>query len=51
MIKKAMLLIAPTMVTLFFTVTAHGQEVPPGALVQMIDCSLQDGVTMADAVA
>ena len=51
MAKKITLLIAATMVTLFFTVAAHGQEVPPGALVQIIDCSLQDGVTMADAVA
>ena len=50
MVKKTILLIAPTMVTLFFTVTAHGQEVPPGALVQIINCSLHDGVTMAEAV-
>ena len=50
MVKKTILLIAPTMVTLFFTVTAHGQEVPPGALVQIINRSLHDGVTMAEAV-
>ena len=50
MLKKIILLIAPVIVAFFFTVTAHGQEIPAGALVRIIDCSLQDGVTMADAV-
>ena len=51
MVKKIIVLIAPAIVALFFTVTTHGQEIPAGALVRIIDCSLQDGVTMADAVA
>ena len=50
MVKKAILLIAPTMVTLFFTVAAHGQEMPAGSLKRLLDCSLNDGVTMAEAV-
>ena len=50
MLKKIILLIAPVIVAFFFTVTAHGQEIPAGALIRIIDCSLQDGVTMADAV-
>jgi hypothetical protein len=50
MVKKAILLIAPTMVTLFFTVAAHGQEMPAGSLNRLLDCSLNDGVTMAEAV-
>jgi hypothetical protein len=51
MAKKVILLIAPTMVTLFFTVAAHGQEIPSGPLVRITNCSLNEGVTMAEAVA
>jgi len=50
MVKKAILLIAPTMVTLFFTVAANGQALPSGSLNRLLNCSLNDGVTMAEAV-
>lgn len=50
MVKKAILLIAPTMVTLFFTVAANGQEMPSGSLNRLLNCSLNDGVSMAEAV-
>ena len=50
MLKKLILLIAPTMVIFCFTVAAHGQEMPSGSLNRLVNCSLNDGVSMAEAV-
>ena len=50
MLRKVVLLVAPAIVTSFFTVTAQAQDIPTGPLVRIIQCSLHDGVTMAEAV-
>ena len=37
-------------VALLFSFSAHGQGMPPGVLVQTINCSLNEGTSMAEAV-
>ena len=51
MLKKLVLLLVPGIVTSFFTVAAHGQEIPSGPLVRITNCSLNEGVRMSEAVA
>jgi len=51
MLKKVIVLVAPAIVTSFFTVTAQAQDIPTGPLVRISNCSLNEGVTMAEAVA
>lgn len=51
MIKKAILLVIPAMVSLLFSVAVQAQDIPTGPLVRISNCSLNEGVTMREAVA
>jgi len=50
MLKKVILLTAPTLLTLFLSVSAHGQDLPSGPLNRLINCSINPGKTMAQVV-
>ena len=50
MLKKVILLTAPTVLTLFLSVSAHGQDLPSGPLNRLINCSINPGKTMAQVV-
>jgi hypothetical protein len=47
---KKLTMLIPVLFSLPFCVTSYGQQPPPGVLVQTIDCSLNEGASMADAL-
>ena len=48
--KRTPVLLGSTLGFCLFAASVQGQETPPGPLVSLINCSLNEGTSMAEAV-